>query len=278
VRPVNFVFKYGTVVINSLPPAGVEVRTNGIPLGEAPLTNYFVKAGPMKYELVLKELKRSRTVSTNVAPGATCFLSADLTKEEAKSYTNSLGMELVMVNEGYYMGRWEVSEEQYKQVMGAEDTRAAAGGPKQPVTGVGWSNVIAFCAKLTALDSQWLASHALPGWQYTVPQEKEWLAAAGPSPQTYANAVFLPMPLMNVGDAARNSTNEFGLYDMFGNVAEWCLSAAQEKITLGGSIQRARPQRTDYLRISEAQLGPDAVLKGNKVTGFRCLLRAKASP
>jgi sulfatase-modifying factor enzyme 1 len=276
--PLNFAFKYGTVVLQSLPPTGVEVRTNGVRSGDTPLTNLFVKAGNVKYELYLKELKRSRTVSTNVPAGATCFLSADLTKEEARGYTNSVGMELVMVNEGYFIGRWEVSEEQYKQVMGAEDTRASAGSAKQPVTGVGWSNVLAFCAKLTALDNSSLSSHALPGWQYAIPGEKDWLSAAGASPDTYARAVFLPMPLMNIGDPSRNSTNEFGLFDMFGNVAEWCLGSNAEPITLGGSIQRARPSRTDFLRITAAQLGADAISKGNKVTGFRCVLRGKAQP
>ena len=121
----------------------------------------------------------------------------------------------------FYISKYEITQAQYQAIMGTQYNGFE--GERRPVENVSWNDAMKFCEKLSARS----------GRNYTLPTEAQWEFAArgGTKSQGYkysgSNAV---------GDVAwygNNSSrtthavgakapNELGIYDMSGNVGEWC--------------------------------------------------------
>ena len=153
----------------------------------------------------------------------------------------------VTISRPFYLGVHEVTQGQYEKLMGKNPSFfAKSGGGKQrvgaadtanyPVDNVSWNDAVAFCAKLGATQGARAAGHT-----YRLPTEAEWEYACraggkaathfgpqmdsgqanfnGLSPyQTTTGGPFL----RRTTDVGENQANAFGLYDMHGNVQEWC--------------------------------------------------------
>ena len=127
----------------------------------------------------------------------------------------------VTFKKGFYMGKYPVTNEQYKQIMGSSPSPSGFDAPKQPVVGVSWDDAKKFCALL----SQKL------GTEYRLTNEAQWEYACvvGDIGTPYQNDNLTPK-LANYNSNVGQTTTEvgsyppnaFGLYDMHGNVWEWC--------------------------------------------------------
>ena len=116
------------------------------------------------------------------------------------------------------MSKYEVTQAQYRAVMGTNPSSFK--GDDRPVDSVSWKDAIEFCRKLSQLT----------GREYRLPTEAEWEFAAragtsGPLAGSIdgttwygANAAGQTHPV------GQKQPNGFGLYDMNGNVWEWCQS------------------------------------------------------
>lgn len=122
----------------------------------------------------------------------------------------------VEITKGFWLGKYEVSQEEYEKVMGTNPSNSK--GPKLPVENVSWDDAMEFCRKLSEKEGQ----------AYRLPTEAEWEYAcrAGTTSRystgdvlTKAQANYHGTGTMAVGSYAANA---FGLHDMHGNVAEWC--------------------------------------------------------
>jgi formylglycine-generating enzyme required for sulfatase activity len=172
--------------------------------------------------------------------------------------TNSIGMDLRLIPAGeflmgtagdagderqhrvritrpFYLGVCEVTQVEYRKVMGKNPSYFSATGKSSaevdgmntlrfPVDNVTWEDAISFCQKLSAME----------GHTYRLPTEAEWEYAcrAGTASDYHCGDALSQedarISAERTADARRPTVvgsyrpNRFGLYDMHGNVWEWC--------------------------------------------------------
>lgn len=122
---------------------------------------------------------------------------------------------------GFYIGKYEVTQAEWKAVMGENPSNYK--GDNLPVDNVSWNDCQEFIRKL----------NELTGKNFRLPTEAEWEYAARGGRRSYGAKYAGDNDIDNVAWYARNSNstthpvgtkraNELGLYDMTGNVMEWC--------------------------------------------------------
>lgn len=140
--------------------------------------------------------------------------------------------QLVLLSHGYYMQTTEVTQEQWKAVMGSLPLYIIKCDEKCPVERVSWDNAQEFINKLNILEES---------QKYRLPTEAEWeYAARAGSSTSFANGEISVLTCDNdtkLGDigwycgnskisrhhiVAQKKPNSWGLYDMHGGVWEWC--------------------------------------------------------
>ena len=216
---VDFHFDYGSVTLVS-EPAGAAVVSGGMPVGRTPLTLAVVRPGTYTFELS-KEQHRATSVSGSVASGGSLNFTATLTYDSApvasRDFKNSLGQQLVWIAplKGW-AGAYEVTQEEYERFSGANPSYFKA--PKHPVDSVTWYEAVKFCDALT---SQEKALGTLPeGYRYRLPTDVEWGELVGEQKLDGAISSLFERQ-KSTAPVGSLAANEYGLYDVRGNVWEW---------------------------------------------------------
>jgi formylglycine-generating enzyme required for sulfatase activity len=143
----------------------------------------------------------------------------------------------VRITRPFYLGLTEVTQGQYRAVTGQNPSHFK-GSDDLPVEQVSWNDAIAFCNKLSELEGvkpyyQFGAGAESGGDGYRLPSEAEWEYAcrAGNSARySFGNdpaglgdyAWFDGNSGNQTHPVGKKRSNGFGLFDMHGNVHEWC--------------------------------------------------------
>lgn len=134
---------------------------------------------------------------------------------------------VVELKSAYYIGRFEVTQEQWQQVMGNNPSvfHDVAEAELHPVENVTWQDVQKFLQKLNALEG---------GRKYRLPTEFEWeyAASAGQDGDIAWSETQLVAQLgtKTTQKVGQKNPNAWGIYDMLGNVWEWVEDYYNEKI------------------------------------------------
>ena len=218
--------------------------------------------------------------------------------------SDGVTLELKKVPEkDYYMGTYEVTQEQYFAIMNTNPSSFRGGLGKNvnphgnttassPVECVSWNDIMdgenSFKAKITASLTAQLTAKGLSGYQFTLPTQEQWVytcnadgsygfcKGANGDQVTDSTLGDYAWYTSNSGDTTHTvgskNANYWGFYDMHGNVYEWTSTVQDDfRIVCGGSwIVDAGSCRSDY-----PNMGNPA--GRNFIIGFRVVLVAPAN-
>lgn len=153
----------------------------------------------------------------------------------------------VAIREGFYMGRYEVTQAQWQQVMGSNPSHFK--GDNLPVDYLSWNDTQEFIRKLNAMNDEYV---------YRLPTEAEWEYACRAGAIGDRAGDLDAMAWYNENSdgkthpVGQKQPNSFGLYDMHGNVGEWCEDWNHESYngapTDGSAWERGGKQHYRVLR------------------------------
>ena len=208
----------------------------------------------------------------------------------------------VTISRGFLMSKYEVTQAQYKAVVGSNPSHFK--GDNNPVESVSWNDAVAYCAKLTGKEK---AAGRLPaGYEYRLPTEAEWEYACRAGTTTlfsfgddesklgeyawYAGNSSQPfIPVNTTHPVGQKKPNGWWLYDMHGNVYEWCQdwygnypggSVTDPQGPATGSYRMFRGGHWDNLVAlpHSARRGYNRPSDGGKDVGFRPVLTPTNNP
>ena len=160
------------------------------------------------------ELRPNDDIEMVVIPAGRFTMGSDKNSNEKPQHTVYI--------QRFLMGKTEVTQKQWQDVMGYNPSSFGACGPNCPVEKVSWDDIQQFIAKLNQRTGQ----------KYRLPSEAEWEYAARAETSTEWSHGNDESKLGNYAWYSWNSgsktqavgqklPNAFGLFDMHGNVLEW---------------------------------------------------------
>lgn len=186
--------------------------------------------------------QKSKTITNSIGMKlvkipAGSFMMGSPSSESSR--TDKEKLHKVTISKSFYLGMYEVTQSQYMPIMNGYPNvknRSAFRGGDNPIENVEWRLAKIFCQRLSSK-----AAEQQAGRKYRLPTEAEWeyaCRAGTKTPFHYGNKLSSKQANFNgnypAGGAEKGpyhrktvkvgsyQPNEFGLYDMHGNVSEWC--------------------------------------------------------
>ena len=254
-------FPYGSATLVTVPP-GATVRNGNAVLGQTPLSLPNLRPGDMNLSFDLPPYAIERVTLTIPEFGN---VSKQLTLRPTKDFIAACGMPMVWIPDGYWAGKYEVTQRVFETVTGYNPSSFRR--PTRPVETVSWEEAAAFCDKLNQLEQR--AGKLPKGYHYTLPTESQWDTFSADANIDLA-AMSRGVTLSSTQDVGASEPNKYGLYDTLGNVWEWCLDAIDDK---GAHSLRGGSWLSSADNFPSPETRSAGVAKySDRFTGFRVVL------
>jgi len=123
--------------------------------------------------------------------------------------------------DGFWMGKFEVTQEQYQSIMGSNPSHFK--DSKNPVEKVSWKDAKSFCDKLSQKTGQTFRLPTEAEWEYACRAGSSTAYCFGDSESQLGDyAWYNSNSGRKTHPVGGKRPNTWGLYDMHGNVWEWC--------------------------------------------------------
>jgi len=136
----------------------------------------------------------------------------------------------VTLTKPFYMGRTEVTQGQWKKVMGTEPWKGEGDvqeGDDYPAVYVSWDDAVEFCKKLSAMEGKVYRLPTEAEWEYACRGGTKTAFSFGDDEAELGKYAWFDGNAWDIDEkyahrVAQKLANPFGLHDMHGNVWEWC--------------------------------------------------------
>jgi formylglycine-generating enzyme required for sulfatase activity len=189
----------------------------------------------------------------------------------------------VVITKPFYMGVTEVTQAQYEAVMATNPSKSK--GPTNPVENVSWEDAVDFCRKLSEKAGKTFRLPIEAEWEYACQAGSNTRFSFGDSDSALGDyAWYVSNCEGRTHPVGQKKPNAWGLYDMNGNVCEWCADwygpyssgastdpqgavSGSARMVRGGSLRDAVP---DFFRCAKRYGFIPATCYGS--IGFRCVM------
>ncbi len=152
--------------------------------------------------------------------------------DEAGRFEDEGPIHYVTISQGFWLADTACTQALWQAVMGKNAGKIHADssdGAEHPIRQIQWNMINPFLAKLTTLIPFWAG-----GYQATLPTEAEWeyaCRADGQTAYSFGNTISKEWANYDGKGTVATKTllaNDWGLYEMHGNVWEWCADGFRE--------------------------------------------------
>ena len=217
----------GTIKLKASAPSNLQIQLSKEAIAAVPTVNEIAQQAPSSSSSSVSlggntisiPVKNGITIDMVKIEAGTFMMGA--TSEMQKPYDDEKPVHQVTLTNDYYMGKYEVTQALWQAVMGSNPSKFKS--RNLPVEQVSWDDCQEFINKL----------NSITGRRFRLPTEAEWEYAArgGKKSKGYqysgsSNISDVAWYTANSGSkthpVGKKQANELGLYDMTGNVLEWC--------------------------------------------------------
>jgi len=272
-REVDLLLKNGSEQTASLPADALLFELDLGPEVQLPLTQLkalYARSGTLPL-VVRNEFADTATLAAEVSTGPPATTPEGMVwikpgrfqlgspPEEKGHGTDEDPPTDVVITRGFWMGQHEVTQAEYLAVMGSNPS-GFLGQTNHPVERVTWNEANAYCVKKTALERE--AGRLPAGFVYRLPTEAEWEYACRAGTITRFShgddlaetglveyAWFTTNSDSSTRPVGQLKPNPWGLYDLHGNVWEWCQDLWQDAYP-GGTVTDPTGPTDGWLRVA----------------------------
>ena len=228
---------------------------------------------------------------------------------EANRFSNEGPQTRVTFSSGFWIGKHEVTQQEYLDLMGMNPShfKGPAWGDdlNRPVESITWEEAVAYCVALSARERLPFDNRMPPGYEYRLPTEAEWEyacragmttsfsfgASTPPGYDRLSDHAWYPVNSGSITHAVGGKKpNSWGLFDMHGNVVEWCYDLSDGSGLPGGAVTdpvsrtgvfhniRGGSWAQEPRFIRSASRSGKSGTQANNSTGFRIVLAPVIEP